>query len=88
MIQTSTGLAIQFKHNTDEGVTICHLLNKHGLSVSQGAAYCHELDQFNRKIGRKLSLARALKAAFLCKQNRAEIWAAYFARKGENVNYE
>jgi hypothetical protein len=41
-----------------------------------GEAFCNPQDQFTRKIGRKLALARAL--ALLPRTLRQQIWASYF----------
>lgn len=41
-----------------------------------GSASCHPGDQFNKRIGRKLAMARALKP--LPRNLRQQIWAEYF----------
>lgn len=42
----------------------------------QGVAHCHEHDQFNKYVGRKISLGRALRA--FPRPLRKQIWDAYF----------
>lgn len=41
-----------------------------------GAAFCHPNDQFSKRVGRKMALARAL--APLPRNLRQQIWDAYF----------
>lgn len=42
----------------------------------RGLAICHENDQFNKAVGRKISLGRALQP--LPRELRKQIWYAYF----------
>jgi cell wall hydrolase len=41
-----------------------------------GAAFCHENDQFSKRVGRKLAMSRAIKP--LPRSLRQQLWAAYF----------
>jgi hypothetical protein len=47
-----------------------------GALVSEGIAYCSPVDHFNKSVGRKKALARAIKT--LPREIRAQIWTAYF----------
>ena len=51
--------------------------------ISTGVATCSPLDQFQKEVGRKVSLTRALQetAPSLNKDFRAAIWKTYFNRK-------
>ena len=81
-------VAIRWRHAQTEGprvarrteceVTIVFTASRTwNLSVLyDGVAECSARDQFSRKVGRKLSLARALKKAPLDKADRLAIWRA------------
>lgn len=43
------------------GVTVCNIVNEAGESVAGGVAKCCDRDNFNKRIGRDISLGRALK---------------------------
>lgn len=87
MIATDVGLRIQFKHHENR-VTECFLIDESGTTVCCGEALCHSLDQFSRSVGRKLALSRALRSSLLSKATRTSVWESYFARKGENPDYD
>ena len=59
-------------------LTFCYICNK-DCDDPEGLGYakCSISDKFNRDIGRKISLARALKSADIDKEERTEIWNAY-----------
>jgi len=42
-----------------------------------GFALCSNKDNFSRDTGRKISLARALKASQIPKEERLKVWEAY-----------
>jgi hypothetical protein len=44
------------------GITTAFLSDADGRQVAQGVAVCHEKDNYNKRIGRAISLGRALKA--------------------------
>jgi hypothetical protein len=44
------------------GRTYCYLEDESNVPVVTGVAYCSKEDQYNKKIGRAISLGRALKA--------------------------
>lgn len=46
-----------------------------------GEAICNPGDQFNKELGRKLSLERALIASYLPLKDQVEIWDAYENRR-------
>ena len=47
--------------------------------LGQGVSICHSNDTFRKPVGRKLSLAAALKASGLSYDERTEVWNAYRA---------
>jgi hypothetical protein len=49
--------------------------------VGQGTAKCCEGDTFDKELGRRLSLTRAVKE--LPREVRAALWIAYWGRAGE-----
>ena len=66
--------------------TLCRILRKGAfecLLVTYGQAVCGKKDQFEKEIGRKISLERALKSQD--KPFRTAVWEAYFARKNPGV---
>jgi hypothetical protein len=68
---------IKWEYSKAKGrITHC-LIQKSDFSVYVSFAETSPMDHFSRDIGRKLSLARALKNANLSKEERKEIWEAY-----------
>lgn len=64
-----------------KAVTVCYLREDKERPIDTepvaiGFAYCSELDQFNRKVGRRISLTRALKNAEYDRKLRSIIWKA------------
>ena len=53
-----------------------------------GEAYCSKLDVFNKEVGRKIALARALNNAKFDRNVRKQIWQTYFARKASSQTIE
>lgn len=51
--------------------------------VATGYASCSDKDNFDRKVGRKLSMSRALLHAHLSKEERKFIWGEYFSKLGK-----
>ena len=47
-----------------------------------GVACCNPRDQFVKTIGRKIALARAMRAAGMTRDERRAAWAAYFENGG------
>lgn len=45
--------------------------------ILESVAYCSESDKFNKSVGRKVSLTKALKQ-FSDKDFRKEVWKSYF----------
>jgi hypothetical protein len=64
--------------------TISELDTKDCIDISYGYAYCKKEDKFSRKIGRKLSLTKAIASIinkdfdFFTKNTRRLIWDDYF----------
>ena len=53
--------------------------DKDGGYVFHGFAQLHPNDHYNKKVGRKLALARALKNAGLTRDEKRQIWEGLFA---------
>ena len=72
---------VRFTHHLDSPVphTEVQIANCEWDSTSYllGAGLCHPNDQFNKAIGRKVALARAISG--LPRETRTQIWKAYFA---------
>jgi len=91
-VNTSKGtFKINFQHfNNPEDIrsTECHLLDENKEFLLKESAYCHENDNFNRAIGRKLSLSRMLELASKMigfdKVDRQLIWDEYFKSISNN----
>jgi hypothetical protein len=91
-VNTSKGIfKINFQHfNNPEDIrsTECHLLDENKEFLLKESAYCHENDNFNRAIGRKLSLSRMLELASKMigfdKADRQLIWDEYFKSISNN----
>jgi hypothetical protein len=64
----------EFKTDTLDGVE-CTIL-KNGKVMSRGKSFCHPNDIFNKSVGRKKALAKAV--LFLPKEMRQLIWDEYF----------
>ena len=72
---------IKFQHrrvDSGEGMTRC-LVSIGSSSSFEGYAFCSPKDGFNKAIGRKISLTRAL--AVLPKSQRAAIWQGIFEER-------
>ena len=72
---------VRTKREEDEparysAITFCYIVNGNGI-IHTGQAWCSSLDQFDRKRGRQLSLARAVRG--LDKDTRTQIWNEYWA---------
>ena len=59
-----------------KAATVCTLCTEDGSVINRGIAFTSEHDNFCRAIGRKKSMARALK--MLSRDARTEIWDTYF----------
>jgi len=66
-----SAILYKFSHITECEVII-------GDEVVYGTSYCMRTDQFQKSVGRKLALTRALEN--LDKETRAKIWTAYFEK--------
>jgi len=63
--------------------TNCELFlldNEAPMALVKGEARCSRQDNFNKAVGRKVALAKALKEINLPKQERKLIWEAYHSR--------
>jgi hypothetical protein len=66
---------VSFRHLRDTGRTLCTVVVKG--KVYHGTATCSKEDSFCRNVGRKISMANALKATELSKIQRRNVWNAY-----------
>lgn len=74
---------MEINHRFIHAVTQCDLtVNDKSFA---GVAACVVGDNFNKEVGRKIALTRALKKADLPKDVRADVWIAYFNRGNANV---
>lgn len=67
------------------GKTICKLLDgkvqpPDEITYAVGTAVCFKPDNFNKGMGRRIALTKALKSANLDKPARTAVWQAYFER--------
>jgi hypothetical protein len=71
---------LDFIHNQEilKRGTTAVLFNHESVELSRGFARCHSADVFNKKIGRKLALARCLDKTAVTKEFRALFWEVYF----------
>lgn len=86
---TGTNVAFSFHHERDtdfqvrdnkvvSDVTVCDFLLD-GKQFS-GLAVCASGDKFEKEVGRKIALKRAMDQAELRRELRSEIWGLYFNR--------
>ena len=77
-MQITDKITLDFRHNLEEKITSCIITKKQRLFIKDreyvGIATCGKEDSFNRKIGRKLSLIRAIEKVTLTKEERSTIW--------------
>jgi len=90
---TSKGtFKVGFHHFDENGAkfTECSLLREDKSLVLKGSAYCNPIDNFNRAVGRKLSLSRMLNLASIMvgfdKADRQLVWDEYFKSLNSNDN--
>ncbi len=62
--------------NDFNAITDCFIIDENGHYIGYDHAICSKKDNFDRSIGRKLSLARAISG--LKKEQRRKFWEAYF----------
>lgn len=89
--QTSKGMQCAFRFHypppdQQHNIATTATVELDGKQSSCGLALCSESDNFCRRIGRKVALARALKNAGLNKPDRARAWSAYFANTNDLKN--
>lgn len=82
-----------------QALTICHIVNDDGQKVGEGIAACSRMDSFNRYVGRKIALDRALTDAVVImdgnplittrftKTERGGFWSAYFEHIGMHFEH-
>lgn len=76
-LSSGSYVSINFKYI--EAVTLCNV-ELNFFRVAGGFALCSSRDRFEKKIGRKVALTRALALLDITKEERREIWNAYFSR--------
>lgn len=81
-LENGTEYHVRFRHVRGESQshTLTTVQSENSALFLQDLALCHPSDQFNKAKGRKLSLARAIEE--LPREERRQIWAAYFAATG------
>jgi hypothetical protein len=69
---------------SDRGITYCRVIQIKNFGDNQiailsgiGYAQCYAKDVFERKIGRKIALARALKGAGISRSERTLVWEQF-----------
>lgn len=70
------------KREGDEKGTSCIITKVEGEPIAVGKSLLAMGDTFDKKIGRKLSLTRAMKAAEFSREDRKNIWTAYLTTQG------
>ena len=55
-------------------------LKPHVKLIGEGLAKCAVGDNFQKRIGRKIALTRALKKTHLTKEQRMQVWMGYLTR--------
>ena len=60
-----------------KAITFCYITNGDGI-MKIGHAYCSQSDNFDRKVGRKIALTRAVRG--LDKGLRTQIWNTYLGK--------
>lgn len=63
--------------------TSAKVFDSKGNLLTMGEAHCGQKDLYNKEIGRKISLKRALNSLSLHKEMRTRIWKDYLNRKKE-----
>ena len=70
---------VAFEHDRHHWTTLCVIQEAGGRQLfSTGLAACSPQDNFNRAVGRKIALSRAVQRAFPREQRRA-FWVAYWS---------
>lgn len=72
-----------YKHKSNTVETYCNIFEDKEL-ISKGKTYVHKGDSFEKKFGRKVALAKALKnlsdesaLPYISKSERTQIWNTY-----------
>ena len=71
---------ISFEHVISKG-TNCTITKAGFIPFSSGETFLSVKDKYDKEVGRKLSLARALKNTNFTKEQRKQVWNTYMARK-------
>ena len=79
-IKSFGNVRIKFMHFTDvpQKKTTCLIENDEGKVLTKGTAFLYYKDNFDRAIGRKVALTNALKSLTLSKDERVDVWKAYW----------
>lgn len=80
MFKVDDIVGMYFRYTTDEKTgrrqTHCHIVDDTEEELSHGVAECSKEDQFDKAVGRRLALARAVEP--FTKAERREVWSAYY----------
>lgn len=76
----TNGIEIKIKFQYEGCMTICNIINMNDNSIiCCGCSFCSLYDNFNKAVGRKISLSRALENNMFSKEDRKNIWNVYFS---------
>lgn len=81
LFKTQKGVFIcKFRHEREKSnpTTECHLRMDGQEKAWIGISRCDARDSFQKHVGRKISLTRALESAKLDRETRQDIWMEYF----------
>jgi hypothetical protein len=83
---------VNWIHNKKEGTTTC-VIKKWETKVWEskdlvgvGVSLKHPNDSYNKAVGRKVSLGKAMWVAGFPKEKRKKIWSEYFKQVKGNIN--
>ena len=72
---------LDINESQNEKLTWCIIENTASGVQHVGEAICSSKDNYNKEVGRKTSLTRALKEAGFSKKSRRDFWNFYIGRK-------
>ena len=80
---------VSFQHDRTLRITVCVVVEEKNVEEEPlvGVATCSLRDNFNRAIGRKLSLARAIAEGFP-RERRKAFWVAYWSAREKETGHQ
>ena len=78
---------VNWIHNKELGTTTC-IIKKWETKelIAVGVSIKHPNDSYNKAVGRKVSLGKAMWVADCPKEQRKKIWSDYFKQVKGNIN--